>query len=127
IHAMKITAGIAVAGLLGMLIFGLPIYNWWTKGELSPPYTLWLLLILSTAVNAVWWTMAVVFRAMNTPYGMSLAGTFFSMVAIGITFYSCKSVGLIGAGIGTLFFEIAMAAFVLPYGFKLFKVNEKSN
>ncbi len=121
LKSIKITAGIATIGLIAMATIGLPIYNWWTKNELSPPYMLWLLLIISTTINAVWWTGGVVFRAMNKPYQLSLSGVIFSVIAVGITFFGCRSFGIVGAGIGALSFEIGMVLYLFPKCLRLLK------
>ena len=117
--ATKISGILALVGCIGMATIGLPIYNIWTKHELNPPYILWFLLVLATAVNAVWWTVGVVFRAMNKPYQLSISGVVFSLLAILITYVGCKNLGIIGAGIGALAFEIGMALFLFPRAFKL--------
>ncbi len=121
--AMKVTGLIAILGLLAMLSVGLPLYNWWTKNELNPPYMLWLFLVLSTAVNALWWTSAVVFSAKNKPYRLSTAGVIFSIFSIGITYICCHYFGIVGAAIGGLAFEIGMALYIIPVSFKL--INSK--
>ncbi|KGE14310.1 lipopolysaccharide biosynthesis protein [Sphingobacterium deserti] len=117
--SMKITAILAVLGVLFMSAFGLPIYNLWTDNALQPSYTMWYFFIAATGFNAIWWTSAVVFRATNKPYQLSFAGLIFSVLAIGFTYFGAKFWGLQGAALGSLLFEVCMAAYILPKSFLL--------
>jgi O-antigen/teichoic acid export membrane protein len=121
IKALKITGVLAVVGLIIMSTIGLPIYSYWTKNELNPPYILWFLMIAATAVNAIWWTSDVIFRALNKPYQFSTAGLVASVISVVLSFVLAKSIGIIGVGIGCLVFELIMATYILPVGLKLLK------
>lgn len=117
--SIQITLILSIIGVLMLAIFGLPIYNIWTKNELNPPYFMWFIFVTATAFNAVWWTAGVVFRAMNKPYKLSIAGVVAAIIAIVITYIGCEFFGLTGAAIGSLVFEILMAIYILPLSRKM--------
>ncbi len=121
IKAMKITGGLAITGFLALAVVGLPIYNWWTKNELDPPYMMWLIFVLATSINAVWWTTESVFRATNQPYIMSVPGVIFAILALVVTYLGCINFSITGAAVGALVFEIGMAIYVMPKSLKLFE------
>lgn len=121
--SIQISFLLSIVGVLLLAIFGLPAYNLWTKHELNPPYIMWFIFITATAFNSVWWTSGVVFRAMNKPYKLSIAGIVCSVIAIGGTYLGCELWGLTGAAIGSLFFEILMAVYILPVSIRLINLN----
>lgn len=121
--SIQIAFLLSFIGIILLAIFGLPAYNFWTKHELNPPYIMWFLFVAATAFNAVWWTAGVVFRAMNKPYKLSIAGVISSIIAIGGTYFGCKLWGLTGAAMGSLFFEIIMAVYILPVSNKMMDIK----
>lgn len=118
---IKLSLILGVLGVLVLATIGMPIYNLWTNNQLIAPYSLWFILILSTFFNAIWWTSAVIFRALNRPYKLALSGLFLSIISIIFTYIFCYLFNINGAGIGMLFFEVLMALYILPSSFKLLK------
>lgn len=121
--AMKFTVIIGGLGFIIMSVVGLPVYNWWTHKMFSPSYSFWFTIILSTAINALWWTSSVVFRAVNKPYKLSISGVVFAVLSIITSYFGCKFFGIIGAAFGALFFEVCMCLYIIPKSFILIKNN----
>jgi O-antigen/teichoic acid export membrane protein len=125
ISAIRATFVLSIIGIVFLAIFGLPVYAIWTHNELNPPLAMWYLFLGGVLLNAIWWTAGVVFRAMNKPYQLAIAGIVSALLSIGCSYVFCSCWGLTGAAMGTLVFEIIMALYILPVSCKLIKLPLK--
>ncbi len=109
-------------GLLGttfLYFFGPWLYELWTKNTLSPPPLMWNIFIFGILFNALWDTVAMVFRAVNKPYELAISGVVISIISVMLSFILSKTHGLTGAALGTITLDILMVFYVLPRGCKL--------
>jgi len=113
-RSLSLVLGTAVLGMLLLGLFGAQWYAWWTKHTLDPPPLMWQIFIIGIGFNALWWTASMVFRAVNKPYVLVLAGLAGSVISVGLSYFLCLSHGLVGAALGSLALEIIMVAVVLP-------------
>jgi O-antigen/teichoic acid export membrane protein len=120
--AVRTTFILSIIGVIFLAIFGLPVYAIWTHNELNPPLAMWYLFLGGVLLNAMWWTAGVVFRAMNKPYQLSIAGIISALLSVACSYILCSYWGLIGAAIGTLLFEVIMVLYVIPTSYKLIRI-----
>lgn len=109
-------------GLIGttfLYFFGPWLYELWTKNTLSPPPSMWNIFIFGILFNALWDTVAMVFRAVNKPYELAISGVVISIISVMLSFILSKTHGLTGAALGTITLDILMVFYVLPRGCKL--------
>lgn len=117
---------LAIVGIVVLCTFGPTLYAWWTNNQLLVPDDMWYIFMLGIAFNAVWWTAACVFRAVNEPYRFALYGIVSSIVSVGITYILSEYYSLFGSAIGYVVLDIIMAILVLPYALKKINLNIKS-
>lgn len=100
---------------LSLIVAGGGILPFWTAGKISMHWSLYILLLMTAAVNSFWYTALMVPYATNRHTRIAVV---YSAVYGGIAFVVCYMgalvLGFIGVGIGLLFVEIVMTAFVLP-------------
>jgi O-antigen/teichoic acid export membrane protein len=123
IYAMRFTFVFSLAGVIFLVFFGLPLYNWWTHNELTPPLMMWYLFLIIILLRALWWTAGTVFSAVNKPYPLAVSGITASIISLIMSYYCCKLWGLTGVALGCLFFEIIMSLYILPTSCKLMKIK----
>ena len=117
---------VGIVGTALLLIFGLSIYNLWTQNILSVPNDVWYTFIISILFNAVWWTGMVAYPVTNKPYNFAIASTATACVSVATSYFFATHFGLLGAALGTAFFEFIMMLYVLPDSCHLFgmKIRE---
>jgi len=125
IYAIRVSLVLALSGVAFLALFGLPVYNWWTQKALMPPTFMWYIFLIGILCNAVWWTAAVVFGAVNKPYRIAVSGIMVAIVAIIISYFCCQIWGLNGAAIGSLVFEVIMMLYVLPVSCRMMNIRFK--
>jgi O-antigen/teichoic acid export membrane protein len=126
IYAIRFSFILALIGVLFLVLFGLPFYNWWTQKALIPPVVMWYVFLTGILLNTVWWTAAVVYGAINKPYKMAVPGMIAAGATIIVFWFCCKIWGLNGAAVGCLVFEIMMLAYTLPVSCKLMGIKLKT-
>lgn len=112
--AVLLSMLIGFAGFVGLSIWGLDLYGWWTKSVLIVPKDVWYVFMIGVLFNAVWWTSVVTYRMTNQPYHFAIASTITAFVSVGLTYILAMPFGIIGAAIGCMLFELVMALYVLP-------------
>jgi len=110
---------LALIGAFMLLCFGARFYNIWTHNELAVPTAMWNMFIVGILFNAIWWTASMVFRAVNKPYQFAIVGVISAIISVISSYVLSKEMGLVGAALGSLFFDIIMAIYVLPVSCKL--------
>ena len=124
--SLAITFLLAIAGMFFLFLFGLWFYSIWTNKALDPPVAMWNIFILGIGFNALWWTASVMFRAVNQPYRVSLAGLIASILSVGATWILSSAWGLTGAAGGVLVLDLLLAFYVLPVSCKMIDQNVKT-
>ena len=105
---------IGIVGTTLLMIFGLDIYNIWTKSILSAPRDVWYTFIASIFFYGIWWTCMVAYPATNKPYNFAIASTTTACLSVPISYILATHLGLWGAALGTLLFESIMMLYILP-------------
>ena len=103
-----------VIGVVFLSFFGMDIYNWWTQSQLSVPREVWNTFVVSILFNAVWWTAMVAYPVTNKPYHFALASITTACLSIVVSYILSIYLGLWGAALGAMLFELVMMLYVLP-------------
>lgn len=106
-----------IVGLIGTIflsLFGLSVYNMWTQSQLSVPSEVWNTFVISILFNAVWWTAMVAYPVTNKPYHFALASITTACLSVVVSYILSIYLGLWGAALGAMLFELVMMLYVLP-------------
>ena len=111
-----------LAGIIGTIflsLFGLEIYNWWTQSQLSVSSEVWNTFVVSILFNAVWWTAMVAYPVTNQPCHFAVASITSASLSVVVSYMLSVYLGLWGAALGIMLFELVMMLYVLPDGSRL--------
>lgn len=106
-----------VVGLIGTIFlsfFGLSVYNMWTQSQLSVSSEVWNTFVISIFFNGVWWTAMVAYPVTNKPYHFALASITTACLSVVVSYILSIYLGLWGAALGAMLFELVMMLYVLP-------------
>lgn len=106
-----------MVGLIGTILlslFGLDIYNWWTQSQLPVTTEVWNTFVVSILFNSVWWTAMVAYPITNQPFHFAIASITTACLSVVISYILSIYLGLRGAALGTMLFELVMMLYVLP-------------
>jgi len=119
-HSCQVALWLSAASCIALVAVGEGLLNIWTHGKVAIDWPLYILLLLSTAANAVWYTALMVAYATNRHVRVALiyfvvygGGTFV------LAYILAKFLGLAGVGAALLISEIVMAPYVLMKTFRL--------
>lgn len=118
-----------LVGLIGTILlslFGLDIYNWWTQSQLSVSTEVWNTFVVSILFNAVWWTAMVAYPVTNQPCHFAIPSITTASLSVVISYMLSIYLGLWGAALGTMLFELVMMLYVLPDGSRLLGMKTTS-
>ena len=116
---------IGLLGTIFLMIFGLDIYQWWTKSVLSVPIDVWHTFMIGILLNAVWWTSVVTYRMTNQPYHFAIMSTIAATVSVAGSYFLSFYLDLWGAALGTILYDIIMMFYVLPDSCHLLNMKVK--
>ena len=125
VRSYQVELTIAFIGALLLFVYGQSIYTWWTMKTIVVPSNVWNVFVFGIILNALWWTASMVFKASNMPYRFamySLIGSIISVLAMSV-FSSC--LGLLGAVIGFVLFDIIMVLTVIPSANKIVGIDNE--
>lgn len=105
---------IGLVGSIFLLLFGLDIYELWTRSTLAVPRNVWFTFMVGVLFNAVWWTSVVTYRMTNRPYHFAIMSTLSACLSVGISYVLSMYLGLWGAAIGAILYDAVMMFYVLP-------------
>ena len=105
---------IGLAGTIFLLLFGLDMYELWTRSVLSVPLNVWFTFMIGVLFNAVWWTSVVTYRMTNQPYHFAIMSTLTACLSVGTSYVLARYLGLWGAAIGAVLYDAVMMLYVLP-------------
>lgn len=123
--ALMFSMCVGLAGTLFLLLFGLDIYEWWTRSVLSVSTNVWMTFMIGVLFNAVWWTSVVTYRMTNQPYHFAIMSTLTACLSIGTSYVLSMHLGLWGVSIGAILFDIIMMFYVLPDSCQLLGMKVK--
>ena len=101
-------------GTIFLSLFGLSVYNMWTQSQLSVTSEVWNTFVVSILFNAVWWTAMVAYPVTNKPYHFAIASITTACLSVVICYILSIYLGLWGAALGTMLFELVLMLYVLP-------------
>ncbi len=117
--SMRLVLVSSIIGIVGLLIFGKPVYNWWTKNMLEVPDLIWYMFMAGLLFNALWFTSSVVYKAVNQPYRFAMFSLISAVVSVALSYFLSYPLGLVGVSIGYVFLDVLMTILVMPYACKL--------
>lgn len=113
----------SVLGVFFLSTAGQTLYAWWTRNQLIVDDKVWLIFMIGIFFNALWWTSAGVFRAVNQPYRFAMYGVVCASLSTLISYVLSYQLGIMGATIGYVLMDILMSLLVLPNSCKILKVS----
>lgn len=116
---------IGILGTIFLMLFGLNIYQFWTKSILPVPTNIWYTFMIGILFNAVWWTSVVTYRMTNQPYHFAIMSTISASVSVGCSYILSLYFGLWGAVLGTTLYDIIMMFYILPDSCHLLNMKVK--
>lgn len=116
---------IGVLGTIFLMIFGLDIYQLWTKSILPVPANVWYTFMIGILLNAVWWTSVVTYRMTNQPYHFAIMSTVSACISVGSSYVLSLYLGLWGAALGAILYDAIMMFYVLPDSCHLLNMKVK--
>jgi O-antigen/teichoic acid export membrane protein len=105
---------LGISGFFVLAVFGVPFYKFWTRSELSVPILAWFILIAGIPFNSLWWTMSMVFRAVNQPERVAHILLPCAIAAVGITWLLIGQFGVYAPITASLLFDVAVFLLILP-------------
>jgi O-antigen/teichoic acid export membrane protein len=104
----------SLAVVLGLVLLGVPIIRWWTRGLVDPPLVLLVIFLFVIIANSTWYTLGSVLAATNKHRRM--AGVFLlgTTAAVLVAVPLSTAFGLAGAATALLAIDMAMIAYVFP-------------
>lgn len=114
---------IGTIGVIFLSLFGMEIYNWWTQDQLSVTTEVWNTFVVSILFNAVWWTAMVAYPVTNKPYHFAVASITTACLSVIISYILSIYLGLWGAVMGVMLFELIMMLYVLPDSCRLLGIK----
>lgn len=120
---LGLNIAMAIAFIIGIGFFGETLYHLWTNKALTVSFDVWLVFMASVLFYALWFTFSFIFEAINKPYTYTLASLVCAIIAVFISWILCTYIGLIGAAIGNLCFDVLMCIILLPLGANILNKN----
>ena len=105
---------IGIIGTLLLCLFGLDIYNLWTKNILYVSNTVWYTFVIGILFNGVWWTAIVAYSVTNKPYHFGFASIITACLSLAVSYLLSIHFGLWGSVMGTVLFDLIMMLYILP-------------
>ena len=113
-RSVQLALGTSLSLVLALMVFGVAIIRWWTRGLVDPPFPMLVILLLVIVANSIWYTLSSVLSATNRHKRMAafyLSGTIVAVVA---AVPLSSAFGLSGAAAALLAIDMAMVVYVLP-------------
>jgi O-antigen/teichoic acid export membrane protein len=119
-RSCQVALWLSVASCLALGVMGEKVLGIWTHGKVAMDWPLYILLLLGTAANSVWYTALMAAYATNRHVRVALVySAVYGAATFGLAYVFSKFLGLAGAGLALLLSELAMAPYVLHKTFQL--------
>lgn len=125
VSAIRLVFLTAFFGILFLLVFGRPLYSWWTQSQLNVPASVWYIFMVSIAFNSIWWTGSCVFQVINEPYRFAIYGVTSAVASILLSYLLAVLWGLNGVAVGYSMMDVLMVVLVLPYACRCLGIRIK--
>lgn len=119
-HSCQVALWVSTASCLVLGVAGEKLLGAWTHGKVTMDWPLYTLLLLSAAVNAVWYTALTATYATNRHARVALVySTVYGGTAFVLAYLFAGFLGLAGVGLALLLCEMSVAPYVLLKTFGL--------
>jgi O-antigen/teichoic acid export membrane protein len=119
-RSCQVALWMCAASCVVLGVFGESVLGIWTHGKVAMEWPLYTLLLISAAINAIWYTALMAAYATNRHARVALVyATAYGGGAFVLAYIFVKFSGLAGVGLALLLSEIAMAPYVLMKTFQL--------
>ena len=112
--SILISISIGIIGTIFLCLFGWDIYNIWTQSVLPVSKEIWYTFVIGILFNAVWWTAIVAYSVTNKPYHFGVASIITACLSLVASYVLSTYLGLWGAVLGTVLFDVIMMLYILP-------------
>lgn len=112
--SILISIFIGIIGSIFLCLFGWDIYNMWTQSVLPVSKEIWFTFVIGILFNGVWWTAIVAYSVTNQPYHFGVASIFTACLSLVMNYVLSIYLGLWGAVLGTVLFDLIMMLYILP-------------
>ena len=112
--SMLTSIAIGIIGTILLCLYGLDIYNLWTKNILYVSNYVWYTFVFGILFNGVWWTAIVAYSVTNKPYHFGFASIITACLSLAVSYLLSIHIGLWGAVMGTVLFDLIMMLYILP-------------
>ena len=119
VNTIRISILLSSFVVMFLAFFGIPLYNIWTHKMLSPPIVMWYLFLFALLIKSGWWVTEMVYQAQNKPYQLGIPALCVALISVAFSYFTCLWLGLTGAVLGSVVFDIIMLLYILPTSFKL--------
>ncbi len=114
-HSCQVALWGGVVACLLLGVAGETVLEVWTQGKVPMDWALYVLLLLTAATNALWYTALMVAYATNRHQRIAVVYSLvYGGAAFAVAYAGAKMAGVAGVGGALLVAEIAMAAYVIP-------------
>lgn len=121
--ALALNITMAILFIVGLTLFGEPLYHWWTKNALDVPSAVWYIFIGGILFYALWFTFAFVFEALNRPYDLTIPGIITACLSVSTCWVLSGGYGMKGAAISVLLFDVIMCLILVPHSRRIIKIT----
>jgi len=114
-NSCQVTLWFSAALCIILGVLGSKFLVLWAQGKVVMDWPLYILFLMSAAINSVWFTALVAAYATNRHVGIAFVYTIvYGLLAIFIAFALMNLSGITGAGLAILLSELMMAYYILP-------------
>lgn len=118
---INLSLGLVIFSFL--FLFGIDIYQVWTKGEIELPTMVWNTFLLSMFMSSVWWSFIFIFQAANKPFAFTLPCILSSIISIIASYILTIRYGILGSAMGYVVLDFLLIFIMVPSGVSFLKLN----
>lgn len=118
-RSSQVTLWVALPICAVLWFIGAPLLKIWTGGRIGLDEPLYTLLLFASVAHSTWFTALMVSYATNRHGRAAVVFAAANMGLLLATIWLLSHMGLAGAGLAVLVFEVVMAAWVLPEALRL--------
>jgi O-antigen/teichoic acid export membrane protein len=119
-RSCQIAVWSGIAMTVAALIAGYLLFSWWVNGRFPLNTPTFLLLLLASALNGVWYTVLQVAYATNRTHQVALPfALIYGFGCMLLCWAAMQIFGLVGAGFSLVLVELAMCAITIPKALSL--------
>lgn len=121
--SLVFSTSLSILGVLFLAIFGLDLYQLWTKNQINLAYSVWLVFLSASIFNTIWTSTEILFYGMNKPEKINYYAVVITLISLFLTFVGAKFFGLLGSVLGAVSFEIILAFAIFPVFLKSMNIG----